>query len=192
MKKNLGMVNAMYPSLTTIVGAHVDGKPNFLAIAHVGIMNHGDPQYISIGVNKGHYTSPGIHANKQFSVNIPSVDQVVETAYVGLVTGKNTDKSKLFELFYGELKAAPMIKTCPVAMECRLHSVVDFTTHDIFIGEIVATHADEKVLKDGKIDLAMVQPLLFDMSSVGYFKIGDRVADAWNVGKQLKAKLKDG
>ena len=43
MKKNLGMVNAMYPSLTTIVGAHVDGKPNFLAIAHVGIMNHGEP-----------------------------------------------------------------------------------------------------------------------------------------------------
>ena len=35
------MVNALYPSLTTIVGAKVDGRPNFLAVAHVGIMNHG-------------------------------------------------------------------------------------------------------------------------------------------------------
>jgi flavin reductase (DIM6/NTAB) family NADH-FMN oxidoreductase RutF len=192
MKKNLGMVNALYPSLTTIVGAHVDGKPNFLAVAHVGIMNHGDPQYISIGLAKFHYTNIGIHANKQFSVNIPGADQVVETDYVGLVSGKNTDKSKLFDLFYGELKHAPMIQSCPVTMECRLNRVVDFETHDIFIGDIVATHADENVLKDGKVDLTAVQPLLFDMSSVGYFKIGDRVADAWNVGKQMKTKLKDG
>ena len=94
----------------------------------------------------------------------------METDYVGLVSGKNTDKSKLFELFYGELEAAPMIQSCPVAMECRLHSVVDFTTHDIFIGEIVATHADERVLKDGKINLTAVQPLLFDMASVGVFQ----------------------
>ena len=43
MKKKIGMVNALYPSLTTIVGAQVDGRPNFLAIAHVGIMNHSGP-----------------------------------------------------------------------------------------------------------------------------------------------------
>ena len=186
MKKNLGMVNAMYPSLTTIVGAHVDHKPNFLAIAHVGIMNHGNPQYITIGVNKKHYTGQGIQANREFSVNLPSAGQVVETDYVGLVSGKNTDKSKLFELFYGELESAPMIESCPVNMECRLHSVLDFTTHDIFVGQIICTYADEAVLKEGKIDLSAVDPLLFDMSSVGYFKLGEPLAKAWNVGKKLK------
>ena len=190
MKKNLGMVNALYPSLTTIVGAHVDGRPNFLAVAHVGIMNHSDPQYISVGLNKKHYTTLGIHADKQFSVNIPDVDLVEKTDYVGLVSGKNTDKSGLFDIFYGQLEAAPMIAECKVTMECRLHSVVDFPTHDVFIGEIVATHADESVLKDGKIDITVLNPLLFDMASVGYFQLGDRVAGAWNAGKNLKSKLK--
>ena len=188
MKKNIGPINAMYPSLITIVGAHVDDKPNFLTVAHVGIMNHAEPHYISVSLGRIHYTNQGIHANGQFSVNLPSVDLVAETDYVGMVSGKTTDKSKIFDVFYGELKAAPLIRSCPISMECRVHSVVDFPTHEVFVGEIVATHVDENALKDGKIDLTVAQPLIFDLASVGYYKMGDRVADAWSVGKQLKTK----
>lgn len=187
MKRNLGPVNALYPSLTTIVGAIVDGKPNFLAIAHVGIMNHGQPQYLSFGISKSHYTNRGIVEHGEFSVCIPGEDMVVATDYVGLVSGKNTDKSKVFDLFQGELAHAPLIQGCPVCMECRLKQVVDFNTHDVFIGEIVATHAEETVLhQNGKIDISRVRPLLFDMASVKYWSLGAEVAPCWNVGKQLK------
>ncbi len=187
MKSDLGIVNALYPSLTTILGAVVNGKPNFLAVAHVGIMNHGTPQYISFGLAKFHYTNIGIHEHKEFSVNIPSESLMIETDYVGLVSGKKTDKSELFELFKGELEHAPMIEACPVTMECRLHSVVDFPTHDIFVGEIVRTYADEAVQDgDRKIDVTKVKPLLFDMSSVQYFSLGQPLGGCWNVGKQLK------
>jgi flavin reductase (DIM6/NTAB) family NADH-FMN oxidoreductase RutF len=189
MKKNLGPVNALYPSLTVILGAVVNGKPNFLAVAHVGIMNHGTPQYLSFGLGKVHYTNQGIHEHKEFSVNIPSENLMVETDYVGIVTGKNTDKSTLFDLFHGELKHAPMIKQCPVTMECRLHSVVDFSTHEVFIGEIAATHADPLVLDaKGKIDGAKVKPLLFEMSSLSYYSLGQPLGKCWSVGKQLKHK----
>lgn len=192
MKKNLGPICAMYPSLTTIVGAHVNGKPNFLAIAHVGIFNHGQPQFISFGINKNHFTNQGIHANKQFSVNIPSVDLMAETDYVGIVSGKTTDKSDLFDLFYGELKAAPLISACPVNIECRLNEAIDYTTHDIFVGEIMAVHAEEAVLKGGKLDVTAINPLLFDMASRGYFRLGQRAGDAWGAGLELKKKLRAG
>lgn len=188
MKRNLGPVNALYPSLTTIVGAVVDGRPNFLTIAHVGIMNHGQPQYLSFGINKKHHTNQGILEHREFSVCIPGEEMVVETDYVGLVTGKNTDKSGVFELFKGELDFAPLIQGCPVCMECRLARVVDFETHDVFIGEIVATHASESVLRpDGTIDIARVRPLLFDMASIKYWSLGAEVAPCWSVGKELKA-----
>jgi len=183
----------LYPSLTVILGAHVQGKPNFLAVAHVGIMNHGTPQYLSFGLGKPHYTNQGIHEHKEFSISIPSENLMVETDYVGLVSGKNTDKSKLFELFYGELKHAPMIAACPVTMECRLHSVVDFPTHDVFIGEIVATHADPGVLTEkDKLDPAKMRPLLFDMSTVQYYSLGQPLGKCWNVGKALKHKTPKG
>ena len=191
MKRNLGPVNALYPSLTTIVGTVVEGKPNFLAVAHVGNMNHGQPQYLSFGINKKHHSGKGILEHREFSVCIPGEDLVVETDYVGLVSGRNTDKSQVFELFTGELAHAPLIKGCPVCMECRLERVVDFETHAVFIGEIVATHADEAVLRqDGVIDIARVRPLLFDMASLKYWSLGAEVAPCWSAGKALKRRLR--
>ena len=38
MKHSLGPKNSLYPLPTTLVGMHVDGKPNYVAIAHVGVM----------------------------------------------------------------------------------------------------------------------------------------------------------
>ncbi len=132
MKIKLGGVNALYPMLTTIVGATVGGKPNFLTVAHVGIMtirNH-----ISLGMGKGHYTNAGIKENKVFSVCLPSENMVTETDYCGITSGRNTDKAALFDVFYGELKMAPMIQQCGICMECRLDQIIDYQTHDVFIG----------------------------------------------------------
>jgi flavin reductase (DIM6/NTAB) family NADH-FMN oxidoreductase RutF len=186
MKKTLGAINVLYPTPTTIVGAMVEGKPNFITIAHVGIVNHAKPFLISLSMAKPHYTNAGIKEKKAFSVNIPSQDQVVATDYVGLVSGKKTDKSNVFDIFYGQLESAPMISECPVNMECGLYDVYDTPTHDLFIGEIVETYAEESVLVDGRVDLGRVKPLLFDMSSVQYWSIGETVARCWNVGKKMK------
>ena len=93
MKKTLGGINVLYPTPTTIVGAIVDGKPNFITIAHIGIVNHAKPYLISLSMAKPHSSNIGIKENKAFSVNIPSENLVVETDYVGLVSGKKTDKA---------------------------------------------------------------------------------------------------
>ena len=186
MKKTLDGINALYPTPTVIVGAMVNGKPNYITIAHIGIVNHARPYLISISSAKVHYTNTGIKQNKAFSVNIPSQQLVIETDYAGLVSGKNTDKSELFEIFHGQLENVPMIKECPINMECRLYDVYDTPTHDLLIGEIVETYADESVLSEGKIDLTKLKPLLFDMNSIKYWSVGEVVADCWKIGKQLK------
>ncbi len=56
------------------------------------------------------------------------------------------------------------------------------------IGEIVETYVDESVLTDGKVDISKVKPLLFDMSSVKYWSVGNVIADCWSIGKQLKKR----
>jgi len=186
--KPIGPVNALYPMPTTLVGATVNHKPNFLAVAHVGILNAGTPQYLSIGLNKVHYSNAGIHDNRSFSICMPSEDLMVETDYCGIKTGKKVDKAALFNVFYGDLETAPMIKECPVNMELKLHEVLDFTTHDIFVGELVQTYANEDVMTDGKIDISKLRPLLFDMASVKYWRLGPAIGKCWNVGKSLKKK----
>ena len=165
----------------------MDGRVNWVTIAHVGILNHGTPQYLSFGVHKSHHSNKGILANGTFSVNIPGPDLLAETDYVGIVSGAKTDKSAVFETFTGELDHAPMIKGCPVCMECRLKDTLDFETHDIFVGEVAATWADPAVLDDdGRVDIARARPLLFDMQSVAYWGLGERLGRCWSVGKALK------
>ncbi len=183
-KEKLGAINALYPTPTTIVGAMVSGKPNFITIAHVGIMTH---NHISLGIRKTRYTNAGIKENKTFSVCLPGESIVGETDYCGIVTGKKRDKAVLFDVFYGELRTAPMIQQCSVCMECRLDRIVDFPSHEVFIGEIVQTYADKSVLSDKRVDVSKIKPLLFDMSSKKYWSLGHEIAECWNVGKQLKA-----
>ena len=183
MKVKLGPKNCLYPMPTTIVGASVNGKPNFITMAHVGIMDHGS---ISMGMAKVHYTNAGIKENKTFSVNLPSSELVEKTDYCGLVSGKDVNKAELFETFYGELKTAPMIKECPVCMECRLIQTVDFPRHDVFIGQIVETYCDEQSLTDGVLDFAKVRPFLFVMNDKSYWRLGERFAKAWDIGKGVK------
>lgn len=183
MKKDLGAKNFYYPTLTVIVGANVNGKPNYITIAWGGIMGM-DSLYI--GMNKSHYTNKGIIENKSFSINIPSASLVKETDYCGLYSGKNTDKSTLFKSFYGKLGNAPMIEECAANMECELIETIDSRNHDIFIGKIVNTWCDEQYMTNSKADLKKLQPILFSFHDSTYWTIGECFAKAWSVGKELK------
>ncbi|MBI3038684.1 flavin reductase family protein [bacterium] len=166
----------------TIIGAQVNGKPNFNTIAHVGIM---DFSTISISLAKVHYTNKGIKENKTFSVNIPKEGLVKETDFAGMVSGETTDKSKVFEAFYGSLKTAPMILECPINMECKLIQTIEFPKHEVFLGEIVETFCGDEFLVDGKMDISKVQPILFVMDGTSYWNLGSKISNAWKVGKEL-------
>ncbi len=179
----IGPFNALYPMPTTLVGTMVNGKPNFLAVAHVGILTH---HHLSVGLGKIHYSNQGIIENETFSICLPTQNQMVETDYCGIMTGKKTDKAALFDVFYGDLKTAPMIREFLINMELRLHEVLDYQTHDIFIGEIVQTYTDDKVMRDGLVDIAKLKPLLFDMASKKYWSLGPAIGECWREGKALK------
>ncbi|OHD13630.1 MAG: hypothetical protein A2086_00715 [Spirochaetes bacterium GWD1_27_9] len=191
MKTKIGNQNVLYPMPVTVVGAIVNGKINFINIAHVGILSvktPSQPHLISLGMNKIHYTNAGIKETKTFSVNLMSVNEIIPADYVGLVSGENNDKSQVFETFFGELKTAPIIKNCPLSMECKLYDVYNTPQHDIFIGEVVATYADEKILTDGKVDISKANPLLFDMNTIQYWSLGKVVGKCWSEGKKYPAK----
>lgn len=185
----LGGKNALYPSLTTIVGAEVDGKPNWITVAHVGIMNHayGEvPQYLSIGLHSSHYTNRGIHEHKEFSINIPSQSMLEITDLAGLVSGEKVDKSNLFPIERGSLIHAPLIANCPVSMELKLFQIVKLGQHEVFIGELVNTYVKEVCLTNGTPDLAQINPLLFDFMMIDYWSIGERTGKPWREGMLLK------
>jgi flavin reductase (DIM6/NTAB) family NADH-FMN oxidoreductase RutF len=171
-----------YPKPISIVGAMVNGKPNYLTVAYVSMVNR-QPQYIGVGLNKVHYTNAGVKESGTFSVNFPSRAAVEVTDYLGLVSGRKYDKSTKVETFFGKLKTAPMIKECPHNLECRLIQTIDLPGNEFFIGEVVAAYTDEQCLTNGVPDIKKVDPIM--LAGPQYLGTGDYVAKAWDVGKKL-------
>jgi flavin reductase (DIM6/NTAB) family NADH-FMN oxidoreductase RutF len=186
-KVDLGAKIASYPMPVVLVGANVDGKPNFLAIAWFMEAARRPPK-VAVALNKAHYTNRGIKENKTFSVCIPSEDMVEATDYCGLVSGSKTDKSGVFDVFYGQLKSAPMITECPVNLECSLDKVVDNGSNELFIGDIVSTYTEEKYLTDGAVDIKKTKPFMLSLNDRQYYALGKPKAKAWNAGKNYKPR----
>ena len=188
MKKiEIGADRVHYPMPCSLIGANVEGKPNYLTVAWFSMANP-KPPYVVAAMNKAHYTNEGVKANGTFSVNIPSADLVEKMDYCGLVSGRKADKSGLFQTFYGKLKTAPMIQECAFNAECRLVQTVELPMEELFIGEIVAAYSGERYLTEGVPDMRKIHPLLLLMAQKVYAGLGADVAPAWGAGKKLMKK----
>jgi flavin reductase (DIM6/NTAB) family NADH-FMN oxidoreductase RutF len=176
------------PGTQTLLGTQVNGKVNFMALDWLTRVNY-QPAMLGICVNKGHATNAAIRQTGEFSINVPTVDMVAVTDYCGIVSGSKVDKSKLFEVFYGELKSAPLIIACPLNIECKLVQTVDLPTNTLFIGEIRNIYSEEKYLENGKPDVKKVQPFLLTMPDNRFWSVGEQVGNAWKDGVKYKEQL---
>lgn len=186
-KIKIGNNPRLYPMPMTLVGANVGGRANFMAVAWVARVNY-EPALFGAALNKIHYTPMGILENKTYSINIPSAEMLEATDYCGVVSGKKTDKSKVFEVFYGETGTAPMIRECPLSIECRLVNTVDLPSNRLFIGEVVAAYSEERYLTDGELDVEKMKPFVLTMPDNRYWSLGECIGKAWSAGKGLKKR----
>ncbi len=170
---------------TVLVGANVKGKPNYMTAAWATVACMAPPM-VCVALNKERYTVKGIEENRTFSLNVPSVRQVVEADHCGLVSGTKEDKSNVFRSYYGTLKTAPLAEECPVNIECRLFKSVDCGSHRLYIGEVVEIHADTSCLTDGKLDIAKINPIIYAQAT--YFGVGRQVGNAFSAGKDYRKK----
>ena len=170
-------------SPAVVAGVLVNGRPNYITLGSYGGMSI-DPPIVYISVNKDHYTNAGIKENGYFSVNIPSKNLVKETDYVGIVSGRDVDKSAVFSAFYGSINKAPMIEECPVNILCKLVDTVDLPSNEVFIGEIVETYVDKEYIVDGKPDVNMINPIL--LAGEKYCELGNHIGTTRMEGRALK------
>ena len=57
--------------------------------------------------------------------------------------------------------AAPRVAEAPAALECRVWRIIELPgeANHLVLGEVVGVHIDEAVLRDGKVDVTLYQPL---------------------------------
>ena len=181
MKNDLGSVLALYPTPLTVVGAVVNGKPNWVLVGHVGIMGH---DRIMVSLAKPHYTNQGIYESRKLSVNIVDEALLAKADYVGCVSGNKTDKSGVFACSMGQ-SGAPVIDEAKLSMECTVEDIYETKGFDNFILKIDHTYAEESILsEDGTIDYGVFKPVLFEMPGYTYLKTGDTAAKCMTLGRE--------
>lgn len=173
-----------FPKPVVLLGSVVDGRPNFFTVAWFNRMSR-TPNIWGACVGKTKHTLKGIRENKTFSVNFPGADLVMKTDYCGIRSGKDVDKSQLFDMFYGELESAPMIRECPVTAECTLTDMIELSTHYILLGEVKHLYSEERYMTNSVLDQKKLNLLIFTNPARQYWTLGDVIADAYSIGEEL-------
>lgn len=189
MKKDLGVVQAVYPMPVLMIAAYDEnGKVNVMNAAWGQIAS---PDKVALFISEGHKTVKNIRKTKAFTVAIADRAHVKEADFFGIATGNTMDdkfeRTGLHAVNSTHVNA-PIIEEFPVVMECELDDIIEGSVHAV-IGKIVNVAADEDVLSEnGKVDPAKLQAIMFDQFQNGYYVTGEKVGQAWDSGKELMKK----
>ena len=187
MRKKLNITEGIFPMPVLMIGTYnEDGSVNVMNAAW-GTMQERD--HVALNLTETHKTVKNIKARGAFTVSIADAAHVLEADYLGVVSGnKVTNKFENSGLTASEAEMvdAPVINEFPLCLECEFVEYQNGEYGCGVIGKVVNVTADESVMVGDKIDMSLVNAIAFDPYTHGYYKVTERVGNAFKDGLQLK------
>lgn len=189
MKKPLGPVERLFPMPCALIVGGTTHEADALAASWINVVSS-TPPTIALGLRESRRTLELIEQTGTFTVNIPRADMAETVDYFGLASGRAEDKFAVsgLTLAPSEVIVTPLITECPYNIECRVTHTVPVGSYRVLMGEIVQAHADTAILRDGTgdlIDTDALDPLVYIAGVREYRRLGEKVADAFSVGRGL-------
>ena len=187
MRKNIETSEAIFPMPVLIVSTYNDvGTVDAMNAAWGTMLSRNQ---VVLNLTETHKTVKNIKKRKAFTVSIADSKHVVEADYFGVVSGNNT--SNKFEnsgltATKSENVDAPIINEFPICLECEF---IEYQADEYgcgVIGKVVNVTADENVMNGENVDIELVDAIAFDPYTHGYYKVTERVGNAFKDGLQLK------
>ncbi len=187
MRKKLNITEGIFPMPVLMVATYnEDGSVNVMNAAW-GTMQTRDT--VALNLTETHKTVKNIKNRRAFTVSIADVAHVIEADYFGVESGNRVlgkfENSGLTST-KSEIVDAPIINEFPICLECEFIEYQNGEYGCGVIGKVVNVTADEKVMVDNKVDISLVNAIAFDPYTHGYYKVTERVGEAFKDGLQLK------
>lgn len=181
--------NMLYPLPVVMVSLRgKDGQNNIITIGWTGTICS-DPAMVSISVRPERYSHRMLLDTGEFVINLTTKDLTYATDYCGVKSGRDVDKFKEMKLTAvpGVKTGAPMIGESPVNIECVVRERIPLGTHDMFLAEVVAVHADERYMDEkNKFHLEWAEPIVYSHGS--YLATGETLGTfGYSVRKKEKS-----
>jgi flavin reductase (DIM6/NTAB) family NADH-FMN oxidoreductase RutF len=187
MRERLKITEGIFPMPVLMIATYnEDGSVNVMNAAW-GTMQ--ERNMVALNLTETHKTVKNIKARGAFTVSIADAAHVVEADYFGVESGNRVnDKFARSGLTASkaEMVDAPVVNEFPLCLECEF---VEYQANEYgigVIGKVVNVTADESVMVDGKVDMSLVNAIAFDPYTHGYYKVTERVGEAFSDGLKLK------
>ncbi len=187
MRKKLNITEGIFPMPVLLVATYnEDGSVNVMNAAWGTMQERGT---VALNLTETHKTVKNIKERGAFTVSIADAAHVVEADYFGIISGnKIADKLEKSGLTASKAETvdAPVINELPLCLECRY---IEYQNNEYgcgVIGKVVNVTADERVMPNGKLDMSLVNAIAFDPYTHGYYKVTERIGEAFHDGLQIK------
>ena len=168
--------NMLYPIPAVMVSCQRgDERPNIVTVAWAGNVCS-SPAMLSISVRKERYSYDIIKESGEFVVNLTSRELTKAADWCGVRSGRDYDKFKEMHLTpQASTKiSAPGILESPVNIECKVHSIVELGSHDMFIAEVMCVTVDDRFMDEkGRFDLRKADLVAYSHGE--YFSLGEKL-----------------
>ena len=187
MRKKLDLTEGIFPMPVLMVATYnPDGSVDVMNAAWGTMQERG---VVALNLTETHKTVQNIKARGAFTVSIADAAHVVEADYFGVVSAKNEPRK--FEnsgltAERSDLIDAPVINEFPLCLECEF---IEYQADEYgigVIGKVLRVTADERVLDGDKVDMSRVDAIAFDPYTHGYYRVSERVGEAFRDGLKLK------
>lgn len=180
--------NMIYPVPVVMVSvADKEKRPNIITVAWTGTTCT-NPAMAYISVRKERYSHGILMETGEFVINLTTEKLAYATDYCGVRSGRDVDKFKEMKLTPIEAQtiSAPMIAESPVNIECKVKQILNLGSHDMFLAEVTAVHADEQYMDErGRFDLQKANPIVYSHGE--YYGLGKPIG---TFGYSVKKKSK--
>ena len=183
MRKNIKVTEAIFPMPVLMIATYNEDGSIDVMNAAWGTMLERDQ--VMLNLTETHKTVKNIKERKAFTVSIADSDHVIEADYFGIVSGNNTPnkfENSGLTATKSENVDAPIINEFPICLECEF---IEYGECGV-IGKVVNVTALEKVMNGDNVDVSLVNAIAFDPYTHGYYKVNERVGNAFKDGLQLK------
>lgn len=166
----------LYPLPVVMVSlADRDGRNNIITIGWVGTVCT-NPPMVSISVRPERYSYQILKDTGEFVINLTTKELAFATDYCGVKSGRDVDKFQkmhLTALPASQVKA-PLIAESPVNIECRVNRILPLGSHDLFLADVMAVHAEDKYMDEQhKFHLEKAEPIVYSHGS--YLSCGEQI-----------------
>ena len=184
MKKEVKPIPFLYPIPIVLLGVKTEQRVNFTTIGDVAVMGL-NPPLIVVSLHENHFSTKWVRTIKQFSINLPVQEMLSRVDFCGMVSGKDEDKSNIFQWNTTPLYPnVPLIEESPANLICTVLQEVQVEKRCIFICNIVQTWLEEDLIDKS---LNQWSPIAYGLDN-RYYTMGEVIGTGYKEGQKWKLK----